>query len=92
MEQQPQPPPGEDQAAPPQYSPDGRFWWDGAHWTPVEQLPRLDQPWENQGDAGWEDEEDRATRSLSRVGLLLVGSGAVLLIGWAVFAFHLIGL
>lgn len=26
--------------APPQFSPDGRYWWDGEQWIPVDQLPR----------------------------------------------------
>lgn len=25
----------EQQAAPPQYSPDGRWWWNGQEWVPV---------------------------------------------------------
>jgi hypothetical protein len=25
---------------PPQFSPDGRYWWDGEQWIPVDQLPR----------------------------------------------------
>ena len=28
-----------DNEAPPQYSPDGRWWWDGATWEPVAQAP-----------------------------------------------------
>ncbi|MHB8538163.1 MAG: hypothetical protein ACYDCS_09100 [Candidatus Dormibacteria bacterium] len=24
---------------PPQYSPDGRFWWDGTKWNPVTGIP-----------------------------------------------------
>ncbi|HEX4215496.1 MAG TPA: hypothetical protein VIA06_19420 [Candidatus Dormibacteraeota bacterium] len=26
--------------APPQFSPDGRYWWDGEQWIPVDQLPK----------------------------------------------------
>lgn len=30
---------GDDQI-PPQFSPDGRYWWDGEQWLPVDQLPK----------------------------------------------------
>ncbi len=36
--------PGQQQGkAPPQYSPDGRWWWDGQQWTPVQQAPAQPQ-------------------------------------------------
>jgi len=37
--------------APPQYSPDGRWWWDGQQWTPVQQTAAQSQPlwrWDGQ--------------------------------------------
>ena len=39
--------PGQQQGkAPPQYSPDGRWWWDGQQWTLVDQEPaQLQPPW-----------------------------------------------
>ena len=30
----------EQQAAPPQYSPDGRWWWNGQEWVPVPERPK----------------------------------------------------
>jgi hypothetical protein len=38
--------PGQQQSEAPQYSPDGRWWWDGGQWTPVRQeAAQLQSPW-----------------------------------------------
>ena len=50
----------DDDRPPPQFSPDGRYWWDGEQWVPVEHLPRpLPEPasrtvWSTtQGEVPW---------------------------------------
>lgn len=53
-------PPGQ-HGAPPQYSPDGRWWWDGQRWLPAERGPGAPRP----GGTGTE------------VRLLLLGSDAI---------------
>jgi hypothetical protein len=79
------------QQAPPQFSPDGRFWWDGDRWTPVEQLQRPSRFEDRESHHGdWHD--DQESRSLSRVGVLLIGIGAIVLIAWAVLTFGLVKL
>ena len=90
MDSLPPPERGSAEQAPPQFSPDGRFWWDGTQWTPVDQLQRPEQ-FQSSGthhDA-WHDERD-STRSLSRVGVLLIGVGAIVLVVWAVFQFGIV--
>jgi hypothetical protein len=82
----------EGEKAPPQFSPDGRFWWDGTQWTPVERLPR---PAQFEGSGGYQDEwhdEAQSARSLSKIGMLLIGVGAVVLAAWAVLQFGIIKL
>lgn len=78
--------------APPQFSPDGRFWWDGTQWIATEQLQRPSQfePASGYPDP-WHDEHQES-RSLTRVGLVLLGLGVVLILGWAVFQFHIVKL
>lgn len=42
-------------SAPPQYSPDGKFWWDGAQWQPIQSSamhPHREAPWLLFGGAG----------------------------------------
>ncbi|HKF19611.1 MAG TPA: hypothetical protein VKF14_20800 [Candidatus Dormibacteraeota bacterium] len=52
--------PGQQQGeAPPQYSPDGRWWWDGRQWTPVHQeAARVQSPWRWDGRR-WISLDDR---------------------------------
>lgn len=70
---------------PPQFSPDGRYWWDGEQWIPVEDLPRPLVPVQQ---AHWDDGDPGRARRL----LLIIPVGVALLLVFAAVAGAVTGL
>jgi hypothetical protein len=68
-----------DNQAPPQFSADGRYWWNGEQWVPVDQLPKP-LPYPSRSDYAVFTEQGARRRPLL---LLLAAVGVVVLISLA---------